>query len=95
MMGHSSIASTQIYAQVTDQKIAMDTVSYTHLGRGSVGNRDNPQNNRQIVRQIATLRGELARLLGHPNYATYRLKHRMCNSPEQVLSLIHIYESTT
>ena len=24
MMGHSSIASTQIYAQVTDQKIAMD-----------------------------------------------------------------------
>ncbi|MBL6453131.1 MAG: site-specific recombinase, partial [Porphyromonas sp.] len=23
MMGHSSIASTQIYAQVTDQKIAM------------------------------------------------------------------------
>jgi len=24
MMGHSSIASTQIYAQVTDQKIARD-----------------------------------------------------------------------
>ena len=24
MMGHSSIASTQIYAQVTDQKIAKD-----------------------------------------------------------------------
>ncbi|MDY6148817.1 MAG: tyrosine-type recombinase/integrase, partial [Porphyromonas sp.] len=24
MMGHSSIASTQIYAQITDQKIAMD-----------------------------------------------------------------------
>ena len=24
MMGHSSIASTQIYAQITDQKIAKD-----------------------------------------------------------------------
>ncbi|GAD08379.1 integrase [Porphyromonas crevioricanis JCM 13913] len=24
MMGHSSIASTQIYAQITDQKIAND-----------------------------------------------------------------------
>jgi len=24
MMGHSSIASTQIYAQITDQKIARD-----------------------------------------------------------------------
>ena len=59
-----------------------------YLGRGSVGNRDNEQNNRQIVRQIATLRGELARLLGHPNYATYRLKHRMCNTPEQVEQLL-------
>ncbi|PVZ04897.1 phage integrase family protein, partial [Porphyromonas loveana] len=24
MMGHASISSTQIYAQITDQKIAMD-----------------------------------------------------------------------
>lgn len=57
-------------------------------GRSSVGNRDNEYNNQQIVRQIASLRGELARLLGQPDYATHRLKHRMCSSTEQVQQLL-------
>ena len=34
MMGHSSIASTQIYAQITDQKIAMDMEKLTQKRRG-------------------------------------------------------------
>ena len=34
MMGHSSIASTQIYAQITDQKIARDMEKLTQKRRG-------------------------------------------------------------
>lgn len=34
MMGYSSIASTQIYAQITDQKIARDMEKLTQKRRG-------------------------------------------------------------
>ena len=57
-------------------------------GRSSVGNRDSDHNNQYIVRQIVTLRGKLARLLGHRDYATYILKHRMCNTPQRVQQLL-------
>lgn len=33
MMGHSSISSTQIYAQVTDQKIAKDCNGYGQIDK--------------------------------------------------------------
>lgn len=56
--------------------------------RSSVGNRDNDHNNQQIVREIVSLRRELANLLGHPNYATYALKHRMCSTPAAVQHLL-------
>ncbi|WP_262486617.1 tyrosine-type recombinase/integrase [Chryseobacterium gallinarum] len=34
MMGHSSIASTQIYAQITDSKISKDMEKLTQKRRG-------------------------------------------------------------
>lgn len=40
--------------------------------------------NRQIVKQIANLRLELANLLGYPSYADYALEERMAGSADRV-----------
>lgn len=46
-----------------------------------------PQND-EVLRQIFTLRQELAALLGRPDYATLILEDKMLNSPERVEALI-------
>lgn len=46
-----------------------------------------PEND-AVLRQIFTLRQELAELLGRPNYATLILEDKMVNSPERVQQLL-------
>jgi peptidyl-dipeptidase Dcp len=48
----------------------------------SRGNRRNEYDNSAIVLKMAALRAERARLLGHPNHATYVLADRTAASPE-------------
>lgn len=50
--------------------------------------KNNEYNNFEVCRKLVNLRMELAQLLGYPNYATYVLKNRMAESPEQVYNLL-------
>ncbi|MCC6533966.1 MAG: M3 family metallopeptidase [Burkholderiales bacterium] len=45
-------------------------------------------NNAPIIREILTLRCELARLLGFENYAHYSLQPKMADTPAEVLSFL-------
>ena len=45
--------------------------------------------NRDIVIRIAEIRNEIARLLGHKNYAEYVLEHRMAQNSDRVYNLLN------
>lgn len=50
----------------------------------SRGNRDNDNNNSNIIRRIVQLRLEQAKLLGYSNYAEYSLTRTMAQTPNEV-----------
>lgn len=52
------------------------------------GSRENDKNNQSLVRQMATLRQEKSKILGHKNHAEYVLNNTMAKSPEQVLKFL-------
>lgn len=52
------------------------------------GENGDAHDNRDIIRQILTLRAERAHLLGYPNYARYALDDRMAKTPEAVYELM-------
>lgn len=52
------------------------------------GNRDNANDNKEIIRKMTALRLEKAQLLGYRTYAEYVLTDRMAASPETVNSFL-------
>ncbi len=52
------------------------------------GDRDNDNDNKEIVRQITGLRAERARLLGYPTYAHFVLEERMAKDPATVMTFL-------
>lgn len=50
----------------------------------SRGNRDNANNNCEIIRKMVTLRAEMAQIMGYDTYAAYALSDRMAETPENV-----------
>ena len=50
--------------------------------------RNNEHNNEEVVKRIAALRLEKAKLLGYPTYADYALTDRMANTPSIVNNFI-------
>ncbi len=52
------------------------------------GDRDNANDNKEIVRQIAGLRAERAKLLGYPTYAHFVLEERMAKDPATVMAFL-------
>ena len=58
--------------------------------------RGNEHDNRSLVIRLASLRLELARLLGFPDYASYALEERMASTPEEVNTfLIDLFKAST
>ncbi len=55
----------------------------------SVGNHDNEYDNKEVIRQITTVRLQIARLMGFEDYATYALQHTMAQKPAQVYNLLN------
>lgn len=55
----------------------------------SVGNKGDEFDNQQIIKKIATIRQEIAHLMGHKNYAEYTLKHTMAKTTAQVYHLLN------
>ncbi|TYO91252.1 M3 family metallopeptidase [Oceanicella actignis] len=58
-------------------------------GRGTgAGAGGSEADNRPLIRRILALRAERARLLGHPNYAAFKLAPQMAGAPEAVRALL-------
>lgn len=54
------------------------------LAYGARGAKDNEQDNKNIIREIVSLRQRRAEILGYPNHAAFVLEERMAKSPEAV-----------
>jgi peptidyl-dipeptidase Dcp len=52
------------------------------------GEHDGPHDNRPLITEIMALRTEQARLLGYPDFATYRLDDSMAKTPDAVEDLL-------
>ena len=50
---------------------------------------DPQHDNTQLISEIVRLRGELARLLGYADYASYSLEPKMADSPQEVLEFLN------
>ena len=53
------------------------------------GNNNNAQDNKEIVKQLVTLRLERAKLMGYDNYAQLAIEDRMSKDPETVMTFIN------
>lgn len=56
---------------------------YTNLG-----NKNDEYDNKDILKKIANIRLETAKLLGYQNYASYQLKNKMAQNTENVYQLL-------
>lgn len=54
----------------------------------NIGNNNNANDNKQVIKDLVTLRSEKARLLGYPSFAAYSLEETMAKTPENVEKLI-------
>jgi peptidyl-dipeptidase Dcp len=52
------------------------------------GDNAGPHDNKPIAAEILQLRGELAKLLGHPSFAHFALAERMARTPQAALALL-------
>ena len=52
------------------------------------GDRDNANDNKEIVKKIIQLRAERAKLLGYPTYAHFVLEERMAKDPATVMAFL-------
>ena len=77
MLPHRSITSTWHVSPPIAPSLAT-------VGSPTPGARDN----RPLIREILALRQERARLLGHADFASYRLADTMAGTPEAVSSLL-------
>ena len=59
-----------------------------HQAYGSRAYKGDELDNRELVKQLANKRLELAQLLGYPNYMAYKLTHRMARTTEAVSQLL-------
>ncbi len=55
----------------------------------SVGNKGDEYDNKEIIRQITTIRLQIARLMGFDTYADYALQHTMAKKPANVFNLLN------
>lgn len=55
----------------------------------SVGSKGDEYDNRENIKKIVNIRLEIAKLMGHDNYAEYVLEHKMAKKPENVYKLLN------
>jgi peptidyl-dipeptidase Dcp len=68
-----------------DNRALRQRVMQASLARGSRGN---AYDNTTIVSRILTLRAQVARMLGYPNYAAYSLETQTAKSPQAVNDML-------
>lgn len=74
------------FLQYADRRDLREKVFRAANQRGFNGNQ---YDNREIVRQIANLRLERARLLGYDTHAHFVLEEQMAGSPQRVVDFLH------
>lgn len=70
----------------SDERALREQVWKTYKLRGD---NNDEKDNKAIISQILKLRDERVSLLGHSNYAAWRLQDRMAKTPENVFNLLH------
>lgn len=55
----------------------------------SIGNKGDEFDNKDVIRKIVNIRLQIARLMGYPDYASYKLKHTMAKEPAHVYKLLN------
>ena len=78
----SSMAPFLMYS---DERDLRETVWRTYYSRGDNGD---THDNNAIIAEILRLRDERVQLLGHDNYAQWRLENRMAKNPERAFELM-------
>ncbi|MDR1274216.1 MAG: M3 family metallopeptidase [Odoribacteraceae bacterium] len=69
------------FMKYADDRAAREKMYRAHASRGF---RENENNTVEVVKRVVALRLELARLMGHENYAAYALSDRMARDPATV-----------
>lgn len=73
------------FMQYADNRSLRETL---YRERMNIGNKDDDFDNKEILKKIANIRFEIARLLGYPNYAAYQLKDKMAKNTDNVYKLL-------
>lgn len=60
-----------------------------YLAYTNMGNHDDANDNKALLKRILTLRLEKAKLMGYDNYAEYQLAENMAKTPEKALDLLY------
>ena len=81
-LSYPSMIAFMQYAERRDLREKIYRAHNTRCVGGEFDNRD-------IVIRIAEIRNEIARLLGHKNYAEYVLEHRMAQNSDRVYNLLN------
>ncbi len=78
-------SSVEPFLQYSTRRDLREQAFNAWAARGENGNQ---YDNRQIIRQMLTLRAEYAHLLGYENYAAYALADRMAKTPQAAYDLM-------
>ncbi len=78
-------SSMDPFLTYSDERALREQVWRNYYSRGDNGDAND---NNAIIAEILTLRDERVKLLGHPNYATWRLEDRMAKTPARASELM-------
>lgn len=78
-------SSIETFLQFSDRRDLREQAYKAWVSRGANGGETD---NREILKEIVTLRHELARLLGFESYAAFAVDDQMAKSPEAVRTLL-------
>ncbi|MDR2810168.1 MAG: M3 family metallopeptidase [Tannerellaceae bacterium] len=73
------------FLQYSDKRELREKIFKGYIMRG---NNDNENDNKEVVKQLVTLRLEKAKLMGYPDYASFVLEERMAKNSNSVYALL-------
>ncbi|MEG1543418.1 MAG: M3 family metallopeptidase, partial [Tannerellaceae bacterium] len=78
--------SVMPFLQYADNRALREKIYKGYINRGNNGG---DADNKEVVKQLVTLRLEKARLMGYPNYASFVLEDRMAKNADNVYKLLN------
>ena len=78
--------SVMPFLQFSDKRALREKIFNGYINRG---NNNNEADNKEVVKQLVTLRLEKAQLLGYENYAAFALDNRMAKNEQNVYELLN------